>query len=314
MSAKPSLSTSTASMTSGSMTSGSITSASMTSASTTSASTNSNLKPQRLSAVVSGLASANHAAPLHATTPMHDAVDASFSRYSEANIPTEYGEFRVVAYRERVLSPLEGVASFKEHLAIVKGDVRGHDEVPVRVHSECLTGEVLHSLKCDCREQLDHALKRIASEERGVVLYLRQEGRGIGLGNKLRAYALQERGVDTVDANRLLGLPDDSRNFDIAAFMLADLGARSIVLLTNNPLKVKSLRAEGVHVVRREPVRIEPNAHNVDYLRTKGKRMGHELMGHPLDEAKVPVDPAATHEPVDARSEPVLRPLGPRRR
>ena len=238
------------------------------------------------------------------------AEDATFSRYSEANIPTEYGTLRVVCYRERVHAPLEGVASFKEHLAIVKGDVRGHDEVPVRVHSECLTGEVLHSLKCDCREQLDHALKRIASEERGVVLYLRQEGRGIGLGNKLRAYALQERGVDTVDANRLLGLPDDSRNFDVAAFMLADLGARSIVLLTNNPLKVKSLRAEGVHVVRREPVRIEPNAHNVEYLRTKGRRMGHELMGHPLDEAKV-VGPA--REPVDARSEPVLLPLGARR-
>jgi GTP cyclohydrolase II/3,4-dihydroxy 2-butanone 4-phosphate synthase/GTP cyclohydrolase II len=295
MSAKPSLSMPTASM---------------TSASTPSTT---NLKPQRLSAVVSGLASASHSAPLHATTPMHDDDDASFSRYSEANIPTEYGEFRVVCYRERVLSPLEGVASFKEHLAIAKGDVRGHDEVPVRVHSECLTGEVLHSLKCDCREQLDHALKRIASEERGVVLYLRQEGRGIGLGNKLRAYALQEKGVDTVDANRLLGLPDDSRNFDVAAFMLADLGARSIVLLTNNPLKVKSLRAEGVHVVRREPVRIEPNAHNVEYLRTKGKRMGHELMGHPLDEAKVPTDPAAPNDAVDARSEPVLLPLGARR-
>lgn len=216
-----------------------------------------------------------------------DEGGSSISRYSEANIPTEYGTFRVVCYRERVPSALDGEASFKEHLAIVKGDLRGHDEIPVRVHSECLTGEVLHSLKCDCREQLDLALKRIASEERGAVLYLRQEGRGIGLGNKLRAYALQERGVDTVDANRMLGLPDDLRRFDVAAFMLADLGARSIVLLTNNPLKMKSMRAEGVHVVRREPVRIEPNAHNLEYLRTKGRRMGHELLGHPLDEAKV---------------------------
>lgn len=219
---------------------------------------------------------------------------ASFSRYSEANVPTEYGEFRIICYRERVPAPFDGEASFKEHLAIVKGDLRGGDEIPVRVHSECLTGEVLHSLKCDCREQLDHALSRIAKEERGAVLYLRQEGRGIGLGNKLKAYALQERGVDTVDANRMLGLPDDMRRFDVAAFMLADLGVRSIVLLTNNPLKVKSLRAEGVHVVRREPVRIEPNAHNVEYLRTKGHRMGHELMGHPLDESKAPADEEAS--------------------
>ena len=271
--------------------------------STTSASTMSSPKPQRLAGIVSSVSSD----PDLRESPSEDATS---SRSSHANIPPAYGTLPVACHRERGHAPLGGVASFTEHPATVKGDVRGHDEVPVRVHSECLTGEVLHSLKCDCREQLDHALKRIASEERGVVLYLRQEGRGIGLGNKLRAYALQERGVDTVDANRLLGLPDDSRNFDIAALMLADLGVRSIVLLTNNPLKVKSLRAEGVHVVRREPVRIEPNAHNVEYLRTKGKRMGHELMGHPLDEAKVV---GATREPVDARSEPVLLPLGARR-
>ncbi len=212
--------------------------------------------------------------------------ESAFTRYSEANIPTEHGTFRVVCYRERVPSSFDGEASFKEHLAIVKGDLRGGEEIPVRVHSECLTGEVLHSLKCDCREQLDQALARIGKEERGAVLYLRQEGRGIGLGNKLKAYALQERGVDTVDANRMLGLPDDARRFDIAAFILADLGVRSIVLLTNNPLKTKSLRAEGVQVVRREPVRSEPNVHNIDYLRTKGRRMGHELMGSPLDESK----------------------------
>ncbi len=252
--------------------------------------------------------------------PREVAPTSTFSRYSEANVPTEYGELRVVCYRERTPD-----GALKEHLAIVKGELRGADEVPVRVHSECLTGEVLHSLKCDCREQLDHALRRVASEERGAVLYLRQEGRGIGLGNKIRAYALQERGVDTVDANRMLGLPDDLRTFDVAAFMLADLGARSIVLLTNNPFKVKSLRAEGVHVVRREPVRIEPNAHNVEYLRTKGRRMGHELMGHPLDEGAL--DEEARDEdarddslpstagdlaPPEALGEP-LRPRFPRR-
>ncbi|MBN8616610.1 MAG: GTP cyclohydrolase II [Deltaproteobacteria bacterium] len=254
----------------------------------------------------------------------HDA--GVFSRYSEANIPTEYGTFRVVCYRERVLSSFDGESSFKEHLAIVKGELRGGEEIPVRVHSECLTGEVLHSLKCDCREQLDHALARIGKEERGAVLYLRQEGRGIGLGNKLKAYALQERGVDTVDANRMLGLPDDLRRFDIAAFMLADLGVRSVTLLTNNPLKVKSLRAEGVHVVRREPVRIEPNVHNVEYLRTKGRRMGHELMGHPLDESKASdvegdlaagssaTDPVATDAPAhDTGKRPVSAIPFPRR-
>jgi GTP cyclohydrolase II/3,4-dihydroxy 2-butanone 4-phosphate synthase/GTP cyclohydrolase II len=223
--------------------------------------------------------------------PLAHESSSTFSRFSEANVPTEYGDFRMVVYREHTPD-----GELKEHVAIVKGDVRGHDAVPVRVHSECLTGEVLHSLKCDCREQLDHALRRIGKDERGAVLYLRQEGRGIGLGNKIKAYKLQERGIDTVDANRLLGLPDDLRKFDIAAFMLHDLGIRSVVLLTNNPLKVRSMRAEGIHVVRREPVHIEPNAHNVDYLRTKGRRMGHQLMGHPLDEAKVPADPGVVPE------------------
>lgn len=200
----------------------------------------------------------------------NEALTSTFSRYSEADVPTEYGTFRVVVYRERTPD-----GELKEHVAVVKGEVRHAEELLVRVHSECLTGEVLHSLKCDCREQLDHALRRISEAGRGAVLYLRQEGRGIGLGNKIRAYKLQERGVDTVDANRMLGLPDDLRKFDIASFMLADLGVRSVVLMTNNPLKVRSLRAEGVHVVKREPVHIEPNAHNVEYLRTKGKRMGH---------------------------------------
>lgn len=198
-------------------------------------------------------------------------VSAPFSRYSEADVPTEYGTFRIVCYHETTAD-----GQLKEHVAVVKGDVRG-EAVHVRVHSECLTGEVLHSLKCDCREQLDLAMKRISKEGRGAVLYLRQEGRGIGLGNKIRAYRLQQDGVDTVDANRMLGLPDDSRNFDIAAFMIRDLGMESVVLLTNNPLKVKSLQNEGIEIVRREPVLIDPNEHNVDYLRTKRERMGHSF-------------------------------------
>ncbi len=206
------------------------------------------------------------------------AVDASRSdtrilieRYSEANVPTEYGTFRVVVYREH-----RGSNVFDEHVAMVMGDVRGQG-VLVRVHSECLTGEVMHSLKCDCREQLDRGMRAVAAEKRGVVMYLRQEGRGIGLGEKIRAYALQERGADTVDANRMLGLPDDARRYHVAAFMCRDLGIESMQLLTNNPDKVRKLRAEGIPVHQRVPVYIEPNPHNVDYLLTKSRRMEHQL-------------------------------------
>ncbi len=195
----------------------------------------------------------------------------AIERYSEANVPTEYGMFRVVVYREH-----RGHGVFDEHVAMVMGDARGQD-VLVRVHSECLTGEVMHSLKCDCREQLDRGLRAIAEEKRGVLMYLRQEGRGIGLGEKIRAYALQERGADTVDANRMLGFPDDARRYHVAAFMCRDLGIESMQLLTNNPDKVRKLRAEGIPVHQRLPVYIEPNPHSVGYLLTKSRRMGHEL-------------------------------------
>jgi GTP cyclohydrolase II len=208
-------------------------------------------------------------------TPTRDLPVASVSRYSEANVPTEYGTFRVIVYRESA-PRADGTTEIDEHVAVVAGDVRG-DDVLVRIHSECMTGEVLHSLKCDCREQLDLALRRIADEGRGAVFYLRQEGRGIGLGDKIRAYRLQERGVDTVDANRMLGLPDDSRRYHVAAFMCRDLGIRSVTLLTNNPLKVEHLRAEGITVSQRAPVLIEPNEHNLGYLITKRHRMGHAL-------------------------------------
>ena len=204
----------------------------------------------------------SNAAPVHKVAP-------EVVRYAESDVPTEYGVMRVLVYH------VEG--SPHEHVAIVKGDVSGRTEVLSRVHSECFTGEVLHSLKCDCREQLDFAMRRIADEGCGVVFYLRQEGRGIGLGNKIRAYALQERGVDTVDANRMLGLPDDARRYHVAAFMCRDLGIRSVQLLTNNPQKVRSLRAEGIPVRERVPVYIEPNPHNVGYLLTKSRRMSHEL-------------------------------------
>jgi GTP cyclohydrolase II len=147
--------------------------------------------------------------------------------------------------------------------------------VPVRIHSECLTSEVFDSLKCDCKEQLDRALDFIAQQNRGVVLYLRQEGRGIGLGNKIKAYALQNKGADTYDANRMLGFADDLRTYDIAADMLRTLQVRSVDLITNNPLKIAALVDEGIPVRRRIPSRTGHNPHNLDYLKTKRERSGH---------------------------------------
>jgi GTP cyclohydrolase II len=199
--------------------------------------------------------------------PHMSARQPSVQIYSQAEVPTDYGMFRVVVYRE-----LDGDI---EHCAIVRGDVRGCSGVLARVHSECFTGEVLHSLKCDCREQLDQALQRIAAAERGVVIYLRQEGRGIGLGNKIRAYALQQQGADTVDANTRLGFAADARRYHSAAEILDDLEVSSVALMTNNPAKVDALRADGVVVALRVPMVINPNDHNRDYLRTKNRRMGH---------------------------------------
>jgi len=197
--------------------------------------------------------------------------ETTVERYAEADVPTEYGLFKLIVYRER------GTTDLVEHVAVVKGDVSGKHGVHIRVHSECLTGEVLHSMKCDCREQLDFGLRHISDEDHGAVLYLRQEGRGIGLGNKIKAYALQQKGIDTVDANRMLGFEDDLRRYHIATDMLSDLGVESVVLLTNNPAKVDALRNDGVQVSGRLPVHIEPNEHSRDYLLTKRARMGHML-------------------------------------
>jgi len=186
--------------------------------------------------------------------------------YSEAPLPTERGLFRAVVFRE--------TTSGAEHVAMVMGDVAG-ENVPVRVHSECLTGEVLGSLKCDCRAQLDRALDLVARRGRGVVVYLRQEGRGIGLGNKIRAYALQARGLDTYEANRVLGFPDDLRRYDVAADMLRLLGVLSVELVTNNPAKLAGLREAGVTVRRRIALPSPANPYNVNYLRTKREKTGH---------------------------------------
>jgi GTP cyclohydrolase II len=189
---------------------------------------------------------------------------------AQTPLPTRHGSFEVYVFRY-------DDDPEKEHVAIVSGSLRGASEVPVRIHSECLTSEVLGSLKCDCREQLEFALGFIARQSPGVVLYLRQEGRGIGLTNKIRAYALQAQGVDTVDANRQLGLPDDARRYESAAAMLDHLGVLSVRLLTNNPEKVAALRALGVVVTDRVPVLIEPNVHSWGYLQTKVVRMNHSL-------------------------------------
>lgn len=199
-------------------------------------------------------------------------MPAPIVRYAESEVPTEYGPVRTIIYRVGDADPPE------EHIALVVGDVlAGDGPVLARVHSECWTGEVLHSKKCDCRAQLDFAMRAISTAERGVVVYLRQEGRGIGLGNKVRAYALQEGGADTVEANRMLGFADDARSYDVAAAMLKDLGVTKVSLMTNNPRKVDGLREHGIEVVDRIAVKAEPNEHNAEYLAVKAKKMGHAL-------------------------------------
>lgn len=202
-------------------------------------------------------------------------------RYSEATMPTRVGPLQVVVYRVTGHMPGE---TDKEHLAIVCGDLAadegspsgGAADVLCRVHSECWTGETLGSLKCDCREQLDSALAAIVAAGRGVVVYLRQEGRGIGLGNKIRAYALQEQGADTVEANEAIGFAADLRSYELAAAILADLGVRSVALMTNNTDKLRGLEGAGVHVARRVPHWVGAhNEHNHDYLEVKRAKLGH---------------------------------------
>ncbi len=194
-------------------------------------------------------------------------------RYAESRLPTEHGEFRLVVYRTgaETVGPL---GAHEEHVAMVLGDVTGED-VLARVHSSCFTGEVLGSLRCDCRAQLDAALARIAKEGRGVLVYLVQEGRGIGLGNKIRAYALQDDGVDTVDANLQLGFDPDLRSYDLAAGILRDLGVTSVRLMTNNPGKLAGLEAAGVRVAGHEAHWVAAADHAADYLAAKKARMGH---------------------------------------
>ena len=190
-------------------------------------------------------------------------------RVSDAPVPTAHGEFLAVAYRS---------ADGHEHLALVYGDLDAEDVVLARVHSECLTGDVFGSLRCDCGPQLDLALQRIVERGAGVVVYLRgHEGRGIGLGQKLAAYRLQDEGADTVEANEQLGLPVDDRHYDVAAWILADVHAKRVELLTNNPAKRDGLEANGIDVVALVPHSTLANPHNQAYLRTKRDRLGHRM-------------------------------------
>jgi GTP cyclohydrolase II len=194
---------------------------------------------------------------------------------AKAPLPTRHGVFQLHVFRWD--DPDAHPALSNEHLALVMGDVRGARDVALRVHSECLTSEVFGSLKCDCRQQLDAAQAEIGRRGLGVVIYLRQEGRGIGLTNKIRAYQLQSHGHDTVDANRMLGLPDDARGYEPAAAMIEHLGVASIRLLTNNPAKVDALSALGVQIASRAPAIVQANAFSAQYLEAKRRRMGHTI-------------------------------------
>ena len=204
--------------------------------------------------------------------------DNLIERVVSTTLPTAFGDFVATGYRSLVDN--------KHHVALVKGDVAGKPDVLVRVHSECLTGDVFHSLRCDCGEQLSSALQMIEREGQGVLLYLSQEGRGIGLLNKLRAYKLQEEGLDTVDANLRLGLPADLRDYGIGAQILSDLGLTSIRILTNNPKKISGMSGYGLSVTDQIPIEHLPNRHNEAYLRAKRDRLGHTLhhQGLALDE------------------------------
>ena len=190
-------------------------------------------------------------------------------RAASAKLPTRFGDFRVVAFE----CPDDG----GDYGVVVRGELDGAEAVPVRLHSECFTGDVMGSLKCDCRDQLEAALSFIGKASHGAVVYLPQEGRGIGLANKIRAYSLQDAGMDTVEANLALGFPDDLRRYDVAAEILRQLGVRSVVLLTNNPTKRAGLARAGVECVGQIPLRVQPNAHNQFYLDTKRAKSGHLL-------------------------------------
>ena len=193
-------------------------------------------------------------------------ITSAARRVAQASLPTRYGRFQMFVYE---------TPEHKEHVALTLGAIHDCGSVLVRAHSECLTGDVLGSSRCDCGEQLADSLRFLQEERCGILLYLRQEGRGIGLAKKISAYALQEQGLDTVEANLALGLPEDMRDYRVAAEMLLDLGVSRVRLITNNPAKIEGLERYGVEVVARIPLRMAPNPSNLGYLRTKREKMGH---------------------------------------
>lgn len=216
-----------------------------------------------------------------------------------AELPTRFGDFHIVAF--------ENNRDGKEHVAITKGDVIGASDVPVRLHSECLTGDAIGSLRCDCRDQLEASLKAIGHMEKGMVLYLRQEGRGIGLINKVRAYSLQDDGLDTVEANLALGFRDDERDYAVAAHMLMSLRIESVQLMTNNPKKINQLTQYGIKVTERIPHIMPTNEHNLFYLETKANKSGHLIdfhgKEHLPEQSDLPIVAGMTEEQIGAMHE-----------
>ena len=207
-------------------------------------------------------------------TPKAQSTTPKTEWLASADVPTRFGVFKTHVFR--TTEPGDG-ACIKEHVALVFGDIRGASSLPIRIHSECITSEVFGSLKCDCKEQLDAALAEVARRGAGAILYLRQEGRGIGLANKLHAYALQEKGLDTVEANERLGLPVDKRDYGIGSQVLRDLGLTRLRIMTNNPKKIYGIEGYGLHVVEEVPIKIPPGEHNAKYLQTKKAKLGHKL-------------------------------------
>jgi GTP cyclohydrolase II len=189
--------------------------------------------------------------------------------FAEAKLPTPYGEFHVYVFRND--------RDNKEHLALTMGDIRGERGILVRVHSECFTGETLGSLRCDCREQLESSMRMIGQAGRGIIIYLRQEGRGIGLGNKIRAYALQDQGLDTIEANHQLGFAADQRDYHLAVSILKHFEVKSLLLLTNNPEKIRDLSEHGIEIIQRVPLEARPTEYSREYLKTKRDKAGHLL-------------------------------------
>ncbi len=251
------------------------------------------------------------------TTTMHDQFDLLLEQDPEhecdglgkdkicvrlvamAELPTRFGDFHIVAF--------ENNRDGKEHVAITKGDVIGASNVPVRLHSECLTGDAIGSLRCDCRDQLEAALIAIGKMEKGMVLYLRQEGRGIGLINKIRAYSLQDQGLDTVEANLALGFRDDERDYAVAAHMLMSLKIDSVQLMTNNPKKIDQLTQYGIKVTGRIPHIMPPNEHNRFYLETKATKSGHMIdfhgKEHLPEQSDLPILVGMSQEQISALNE-----------